>query len=98
MDYEPPTDVYTTTTQVVISVELPGVLQDAVEIEAGDGALTVRGRRAVQLGGLDLHRLERSFGEFSCQVALPHDADAARRRVTLAAGVLTVEIPRSTHE
>lgn len=95
MDYEPPTDVYTTSTQVVISVELPGVDSDAVEIEAGDGALTVRGRRTAGGSGLGFHRLERSFGEFSCQIALPRDADAARRKVTLAAGVLTVEIPRT---
>jgi HSP20 family protein len=93
---DPPADVYTTSTQVVISVELPGVLEDAVHVDAQDGAITVHGRREARTGTYDFHRLERACGEFRCQIALPRGADAARRRVTLSAGVLTVEIPRTT--
>jgi HSP20 family protein len=91
---DPPADVYTTSTQVVISVELPGVQQDAVHVEAEGGTLTVRGRRAARTGTFDFHRLERACGEFRCHIALPRGADASRRRVTLSSGVLTVEIPR----
>jgi HSP20 family protein len=93
--FSPPADVWTTARKVVISVEIPGVLEEAVSVDAGDGAVTVRGRRAAHAGGLDWHRLERTFGEFHCHFALPLGADPSRRSVSLRNGVLTVEIPRN---
>jgi HSP20 family protein len=95
--FSPPMDVWTTDAKVVVSVELPGVDEDGIIVDASDAQLTVRGRR--QFGGaaegLDYYHLERSYGEFQCQVALPPQVDAQRRSVQLADGVLTVEIPRS---
>jgi HSP20 family protein len=93
--FSPPTDVYATDKKVVISVELPGVAENAVTVDAEALTLTVRGQRAFQGGGLDYYRLERTYGEFRCQVALPRGADPARKKVQLADGVLTVEIPRT---
>jgi HSP20 family protein len=93
--FSPATDVYATDDAVVVTVELPGVGDDDVAVETGDRQLTVRGTRHFRGEGAAYHRLERSYGEFRCAIALPADADAARRRVRLEAGVLTVEIPRS---
>ncbi len=93
--FSPATDVYSTDDAVVVAVELPGVGADDVAVEVDGRALTVRGKRHFLGGeGAAYHRLERSYGEFRCAIELPADADAARRRVRLAAGVLTVEIPR----
>ena len=79
--FSPPADVYATDDSFVVTV---------------DGReLAVHGRRHFGGGeGANYHRLERSYGEFHCAIALPDDADSARRRVKLAGGVLTVEIPR----
>jgi len=94
--FSPPADVYATKDRVVITVELPGIAEDAVEVHAeGADALTVRGRRLPVGPGLAYHRLERSFGEFRCRLALPRGADPSRRRVGLENGVLTIEIPRT---
>ena len=93
--FAPPTDVYSTDDTVFVAVELPGVGADDVTVEVAGRELAVRGRRHFAGGeGAAYHRLERSYGEFRCAIALPDDADAARRRVRLAGGVLTVEIPR----
>jgi HSP20 family protein len=93
--FSPATDVYSTDDTVFVAVELPGVGPGDVTVEVEGRELAVRGARHFAGGeGAAYHRLERSYGEFRCAIALPDDADAARRRVRLAGGVLTVEIPR----
>jgi len=93
--FSPATDVYSTDDTVFVAVELPGVAADDVVVEVAGRELAVRGRRHFAGGeGAAYHRLERSYGEFRCAIALPDDAAADQRRVRLAGGVLTVEIPR----
>jgi HSP20 family protein len=94
--FSPPTDVWSTDAKVVISVEVPGIDETALAVDATPAQLTVRGRRHFGAAAeeLDYYHLERSYGEFQCQVALPPGADPQRRTVKLADGVLTVEIPR----
>ncbi len=94
--FAPPADVYSTDSAVVVTVELPGADEDSIHIDATANELTVRGTRHFRGDGAEYHRLERSYGQFRCAIALPDGADPARRRVTLEAGVLTVEIPRGT--
>jgi len=64
----------------------------AIETDGRD--LRVRGARHFRGEGAAYHRLERSYGEFVCDITLPSGVDPDRRRVRLDAGVLTVEIPR----
>jgi len=93
--FSPATDVYSTDEAVFVAVELPGVGEGDVAVEVNGRELAVHGRRHFAGGeGAAYHRLERSYGEFHCAIALPSDADAGKRRVRLAGGVLTVEIPR----
>jgi len=95
--FSPATDVYSTDDTVFVAVELPGVGADDVTVEVQGRELAVRGARHFTGGeGAAYHRLERSYGEFRCVIALPDDADAAKRRVRLTGGVLTVEIPRAS--
>jgi HSP20 family protein len=93
--FAPATDVYATDDKVVVTVELPGVAPGDVAVDAAARELRVRGSRHFSGEGSAYHRLERSYGEFRCAIALPADADPTRRRVRLEAGVLTVEIPRT---
>jgi len=92
--FAPATDVYATDAQVVVTVELPGVAAGDVVVDCEGRELTVSGARHFSGEGSQYHRLERSYGEFRCAIALPDDADAARRTVKLESGVLIVEIPR----
>ena len=92
--FAPATDVYATDAAVVVTVELPGVAAGDVTVDCAGRELTVRGARHFSGEGSQYHRLERSYGEFRCAIALPDDADAARRTVKLESGVLIVEIPR----
>jgi len=96
--FSPPTDVYSTDQKVVITIELPGVPESDVTVDAAvDGtALSVRGRRSFtgSREGLDYYRLERSYGEFDCRVHLPSRSRPERCTASFADGVLTVVVPR----
>jgi HSP20 family protein len=94
--FSPAADVYATDDEVVIAVELPGVAESDIAVEADGKGLVVRGRRHFSGEGAAYHRLERSYGEFRCAIELPDGADAARRRARLHSGVLTVHIPRKS--
>jgi HSP20 family protein len=93
--FAPPTDVYTTAAEVVVSIELPGVRLADLNIQIDGGQLLVHGQRAFRDGPVT-HHLERHFGELRCQVALPPDARPERRQTELEEGVLTIAIPRGS--
>jgi HSP20 family protein len=93
--FSPATDVYATDEAMVVTVELPGVADADVAVEVTRGELVVRGRRHFSGSGASYHRLERSFGEFRCGIALPKDAIVRERRVLFERGVVRVEIPRT---
>jgi HSP20 family protein len=94
--FSPPADVYATDESFVVTVELPGADAESVAVDVGGGELVVSGTRHFRGEGAAYHRLERSYGQFRCAIALPAGADVARRKVSLLDGVLTVEIPRGT--
>jgi HSP20 family protein len=92
--FSPPTDVYTTDDQVVVTVELPGLTLHEIEVDTDADHLVVRGQRAFRDGD-EYHLLERSHGAFACRVNLPGGANPTTRRTSLADGVLKVEMQRS---
>jgi HSP20 family protein len=95
-DFSPPTDVYSTDQKVVITIELPGVPEEEVTVDADGMTISVRGRRSFSGSreGLDYFRLERTYGEFDCRVQLPSRSRPERRTTSWAEGVLTVVVPR----
>jgi HSP20 family protein len=94
--FSPPTDVYSTDKKVVITIELPGIPENEVAIDTDGETLLVRGRRSFtgSREGLDYFRLERTYGEFDCQVQLPARSKPERRTASWDDGVLTVIVPR----
>lgn len=92
--WAPPTDVEVRGNQVVLTVELPGVRRDDVQVEAADNVLTVSGRRTEAEDGRYLRR-ERPVGEFRRSFALPWKIDADKVSAKLERGVLTITVPRA---
>jgi HSP20 family protein len=91
--WTPPADVYRVHGQVVITVELPGVADDAVTVEADGRILRVRGQRTAAPGERGALQLERSYGPFLREFPLPEGARIAERHQSCADGVLRIEIP-----
>ncbi|HEV3474184.1 MAG TPA: Hsp20/alpha crystallin family protein [Actinomycetota bacterium] len=92
----PALDVYESPDRFVITVELPGVTPDQVDISVENSTLTVRGERKFydNMAERDFHRIERRFGSFGRSVSLPQVADAERIEASFDAGVLRIEVPK----
>ena len=80
-----------------ITIELPGVKPEDIEVSARDGALTVKGEkraeRAVQ--GKSYFFSEREYGAFQRTFRLPPDADEDRIEAEFRDGVLTLKIAKA---
>lgn len=92
----PPIDAYRTDEDVVVTMELPGLTTDDVEIEFEDGVLTVSGQRARTADVADENwlRRERPVGEFSRSFTLPDGVDPNKIRADFAHGVLELRVPQ----
>ena len=92
----PATDVYETEDKVVVTVELPGMRAEDVEVSVEDSTLTISGRREFsdEVKEEHYHRIERRYGSFSRAITLPPQVDTAAVDAGFADGVLTIEVPR----
>jgi HSP20 family protein len=94
--WTPALDVHETQDKFVITMELPGVSPDDVDISVEDSTLVVRGERKFyrEQDEESFLRIERRFGEFTRSLTLPSTADAESIQASFDQGVLTIEVPR----
>lgn len=80
-----------------ITVEVPGVPRDDVDISVDDGALIIRGekRQSREDKRDNYHCIERSYGRFQRVLDLPHDADEDNIGARFSDGVLTITVPKT---
>ena len=79
-----------------ISLELPGVAEDDVEVSVHDGVITVSGEKKQEREekGDTWYFSERQYGTFSRSFRLPADADGDKVSAELKDGVLTLIGPK----
>jgi HSP20 family protein len=92
----PAMDLVETEDHYVLVADLPGMQQDDVAIEWGDGTLTIAGERKADYERSEkgFVRVERSFGKFSRSLTLPDGIDPGRIDASFHDGVLEVTIPK----
>ncbi|MEV4137016.1 Hsp20/alpha crystallin family protein [Dactylosporangium sp. NPDC049742] len=90
-----PVDAYRSGDEFVIAFDLPGVDQDAIDVDVERNMLTVRcERRPVDLGDEARAVLsERPLGVFSRQLFLGDALDTEKIQATYRNGVLVLRIP-----
>lgn len=71
--WEPPVDVVETPDRLLVTVALPGVSPERVEVQVAPGALTIRAARAAPVDARTraIRRLEIPYGRFERSVELP---------------------------
>jgi len=81
----------------VVTVELPGVKLDDLEIAYQDGLLTIQGERGVAPTSADqqTHLVERRYGPFRRSVTLPLHVTADAIDASFEDGVLRVQVPKA---
>jgi HSP20 family protein len=92
----PMMDVWETEDSVHYAFDLPGLAQDAIEVEVEDGALTVsatRTREQKQDAGT-FQRFERRFGTFSRTIGLPAGVSEDAINASYVNGVLEIGVPK----
>jgi HSP20 family protein len=95
--WSPAADVFETSEQVILQVELPGVRLSDVRLEALEGKLRVSGHRRANPDVEPKHfvRMERIYGNFSREFVIPASIDPSKIKATLRAGVLKIVAARS---
>ena len=96
----PRLDVRETDKEIHVSVELPGVSEEDVEVDVDDDLLTVRAEKKEEreVERADQHVTERLFGVFQRSIRLPQSVDAQAVKATLDNGVLQIAIPKSEQQ
>jgi HSP20 family protein len=81
----------------LVSVELPGVKLDDLEITLEDGLLTIQGERPFTNDSSEeqFHRVERSSGAFRRSITLPAQVMADEVEASMQDGVLRIMVPKA---
>jgi HSP20 family protein len=95
----PSADVMETREEIRVSVELPGMRPEDIEVNLENNILTITGEKREERKEDDRedrwHLSERRYGRFTRSFVLPRDVDQDRIHAGFEHGVLTVAIPKS---
>jgi HSP20 family protein len=92
----PPADVLAHDDGATVSMDLPGLRAEDVEIELENETLTVRGERPWPYGDDNAtpRRVERAFGAFERSMRVPQGVDPDSVSAAMHDGVLELRIPK----
>ena len=95
--WSPREDISEDDTEYLIKVELPEVRKQDVKVTAEAGTLTIMGERKFEKEekGRKFHKVERSYGKFIRQFALPAEVDAPKIQAEFKDGMLNVHLPKT---
>ena len=95
----PSLDIKESENDYLITVEVPGVAKEDVDIRVEGNRLTIRGEKKQEKKEEkeNYHCVERHYGSFERTLTLPQDANAEDINANFKNGVLTVDIKRKAH-
>jgi HSP20 family protein len=93
----PRVDVRETENDFRITVELPGVAEEDVEVDMDDDLLTIRAEKKEEreVEKADQHLTERLYGVFQRSLRLPFAADPETVQARMQNGVLEITVPKT---
>lgn len=92
----PYVDIGASSTEYTITVEIPGVSDNDIQLELSDNTLIIKGEKRQEQTEQqkDFYRVERSYGSFQRVLSLPDDAESDNIQALFKNGVLNITIPR----
>ena len=92
----PSTDVIETDETIVVTMEVPGVNKDDIDVEVIGDELSVSAKRAINHEHKDecVHRCELDHDVFKRSIRLPVDVKSEEAKATLCNGVLEITLPK----
>jgi HSP20 family protein len=96
-DWAPAVDIEETGPEYLIKAELPEMKKEDVKVNVLEGVLTIEGERTQEKEekGKKFHKVERSYGKFVRQFALPTEVDATKVVADYKDGMLNVHLPKT---
>ena len=93
---KPTMDISSAEKEYTVTVEVPGVKEDDIQLELADETLTIRGEKKQESTANDkrYYCVERSYGAFQRVLSLPEDVDQDGIQAAFKNGVLTITMPR----
>jgi HSP20 family protein len=94
--FAPALDVKENADSYIVSLEVPGIAQDDLNISLENNVLTVRGQKQQKHEEKEgeFRRVERSYGSFARSVTLPRTVESGKVSASLNDGVLQIELPK----
>lgn len=92
----PNVDMFSTNSELVIEVEMPGVRREDIEITLHKNTLTIKAIKfeCFEEDKINYVCMERSFGKLSRAIEIPFPVDTVRVKASYKNGILTIIIPR----
>jgi len=98
--WAPALDVWETDSELVYAFDLPGVPEEAIQIEVADDTLTISAERSreEEKSTDRFYRFERRFGSFSRAIGLPSGIDEAKIAAVYKDGVIEIHVPKPAEQ
>jgi HSP20 family protein len=98
----PPVEIEEKEAELLLTMELPGLKRENVDVAFEDGILTIKGEKmeekTEEKEDRKLHVWERQYGSFHRAFTLPRTIDGAHISAEFANGVLHVRLPKMKEE
>lgn len=94
--FVPATDVTVSDGDLVLAMDVPGLVSGDLSIEFSDGYLVIRGERRPTSAseGINFAHRERTFGKFERRIKLPDGVDPDAIAASMDNGVLSLIVPK----
>jgi HSP20 family protein len=94
VDWSPNVDIHENADGYHLSVDLPGVKSEQIDVTADKGVLSIRGSRESLHEDKEQRRSERFYGSFLREFSMPDNADLDRIEAKSNQGVLEIFVPK----
>lgn len=95
-EWLPVMDMKETESEIIASIELPGLVRDDIKVSVKDDVLSITGEKKQEKTDdkENVHRVERIYGYFRRSLALPVEVDPEKVKASFKDGVLKVTLPK----
>ncbi len=99
-NWTPSMDISETDKEFLVTVELPGMKKEDINLSIDNNVLTIEGERKSEKEekGKTFHRIERSYGKFYRSVTLPKKVDEENIKASFKDGLLNITLPKVEKE
>jgi len=94
-EFSPKINVSENDKEIEVTVEVPGMDQNDVDISLREDMLTIKGEKKEEKEEKEYYHVERSYGSFYRSLQLPCEVEEDKVKAAFKKGVLKITLPKS---